>query len=194
VTGVIDGQGGVNALNYSAYAGGVYANLRTSAATGTAGIHNIQNATGSSVGGDILVGNGAGNVLSGTATATRGSIIIGGGGSGSATLTAGGGGDILIAGSTAYDQNVAALNALLATWDNAGLKYSQRVAALQAGVTYGNGQTAALTAATVTHGTASSTLTGSTTALDWFFARLAGTAADVLKSLNKPTTETVTTI
>ena len=58
---------------------------------------------------------------------------------GSSWLGGGSGGDILIAGTTLYDRNVIALNALLATWANTTLTPDARVAALRSGVSYPNG-------------------------------------------------------
>ncbi len=181
-SGVVDGGAGTNTLNYSLYTSGVYVNLQTQAATGTAGIANIQNGIGSAVGGDILVGNGGSNVLTEIAGYN---LVIGGGGSD--TLTGGSGSDILIAGSTLYDQNMAALDALLAAWDNPSMSYSLRVATLQNGVSYTDGtgtHTAALVAGTTVMqptGSGPSTLIGGSSGLDWFFA--AGT--DVIKNQKK---------
>jgi hypothetical protein len=129
VTGTITGGLTPNTLDYSQYTIGVYVNLQTLTAPGTAGIADIQNVIGSAVGGDILVGDGGNNAL----TEHAGNNIVIGGGGGD-TLTAGSGSDILLAGSTIYDQNVAALDALLAAWGNTSLSYSARVAALLSGV------------------------------------------------------------
>ncbi len=130
VTGVIDGQGSTNALDYSAYTTSIYVNLLTAAATGTGGVASIANVTGGQ-GNDILVGDNNPNIL--IETAGR-NLIIGEGGKD--TLTAGSGGDILIGGRTAYDTNVAALDALLTTWSRTDLSYNARVATLQSGVSY----------------------------------------------------------
>ena len=181
VTGVIDGGAGVNTLNYAAYSTGIYVNLQTWVATGTAAIANIQNVTGGQ-GNDILVGNGGNNVLTEHA---GDNLVIGGGGAD--TLIGGSGSDILIAGSTIYDQNVAALDALLAAWDDTTLSYSQRVADLLSGVSYTDGagtHTAALDAdSTVSQPTGSgpSTLIGGSSGLDWFFAAV----TDVVKNQKK---------
>ncbi len=181
VTGVIDGGAGVNTLNYAAYSTGITVNLQTLVATGTAAIANIQNVTGGQ-GNDILVGNGGNNVLT---EHTGDNLVIGGGGAD--TLIGGSGSDILIAGSTIYDQNVAALDALLAAWDDTTLSYSQRVADLLSGVSYTDGagtHTAALDAdSTVSQPTGSgpSTLIGGSSGLDWFFAAV----TDVVKNQKK---------
>jgi CSLREA domain-containing protein len=177
VSGTVTGGSGTNTLDYSLYSTGVYVNLQTLTATGTGGIANIQNVTGGQ-GNDILVGNANANVLREKATKTGRDLIIDGGGADA--LTAGGGDDILIAGTTIYDRNAAALNALLATWASSALSYNQRVAALLNGVSYTDGSgthVAALDAdTTVTQpgGSGGSTLTGGG-GLDWFFAAVTDT-------------------
>jgi hypothetical protein len=187
ITGSIDGGGGTNTLNYAAYSTGIYVNLQTAVATGTLAIGNIQNVTGGQ-GNDILLGNGGSNIL----TETGGqNLVIGGGGAD--TLTGGSGSDILIAGTTIYDQNRAALDALLAAWANTSQGYSARVGALLAGVSYTDStgtHIAALGAdSTVTQpaGSGPSTLTGGS-GLDWFFAA----TMDIIK--NKTKGEIVSTL
>src|SRR5262245_60419214 len=64
VAGTIDGGGGVNTLDYSAYTAVVKVNLAAGTATGTGGISGIQNVTGGQ-GGSILVGDANANVLVG---------------------------------------------------------------------------------------------------------------------------------
>jgi hypothetical protein len=188
VAGLIDGKAGVNALDYSAYTTGIYVNLLTGTATGTGGIANIRNVNGGQ-GNDILVGDNNANVF----TETGGSnLLIGGGGKDSPT--AGSGGDILIGGRTSYDTNAAALQALLAAWDQAAVGYGDRVAALQAGVTYTDGtgtHTAALNPTTVFDDAAADVLTGGS-GLDWFFAHPAGTSKDTINNLQSD--EVVTSI
>jgi outer membrane protein OmpA-like peptidoglycan-associated protein/Ca2+-binding RTX toxin-like protein len=66
ITGVIDGGGGLNTLDYSDYTSDVNADLAAGTATGTGGISNIQNVTGGA-GSDTLAGNDAANVLMGAA-------------------------------------------------------------------------------------------------------------------------------
>jgi hypothetical protein len=180
VAGVIDGGGGSNTLDYSAYRTGVYVNLRTGTATGTGGIANVQNVTGGQ-GNDILVGDGQGNML---IDRSGRNLLVGGGGADS--LVGGNNGDILIDGTTAFDTNVAALDAILTEWARTDQNYLQRVAALQAGVAYtdaGGAEVAALTAdGTVFPGGAGpGTLTGGG-GLDWFFAQLGSTVKNLRKS------------
>ncbi len=64
VTGIVNGGAGTNTLNYSAYTTGVTVNLTTGVATGTGGVTNIENITGSPAN-DSLTGNSAANVISG---------------------------------------------------------------------------------------------------------------------------------
>lgn len=125
ISSVIDGAGGVNTLDYSAYTTDVYVNLNTGAATGVSLIGNISNVTGG-FGNDVLVGVG-GNVLQGGSG--RDLLIAGGTAS---TLEGGEGDDLLIGGTTAYDLDEAALFAIrdyLAGADD----YATRVANLTAG-------------------------------------------------------------
>jgi Ca2+-binding RTX toxin-like protein len=82
---------------------------------------------------DLLIGGGGNDVLIGGGGAdtliagTGRDLLIGG--SGPSTLTAGSGDDILIAGTTAFDQNPAALAAIMAEWTS-GRDYATRVANL----------------------------------------------------------------
>src|SRR5207253_3687490 len=96
VDGIIDGEGGTNGLDYSAYTGNVIVNLPLRAATGVgSGIINIQNVTGGGGPGyNILVGNG-GNVLRG---GNGRNLLIAG--AKASTLLGSTGEDILIGGTT----------------------------------------------------------------------------------------------
>ncbi|MHC4501649.1 MAG: hypothetical protein ACYS21_21385 [Planctomycetota bacterium] len=80
ISGVIDGGGGTNTLDYSDYTSDVDVDVDADAATGTGGILNIQNVTGGA-GNDSLIGDGAANSLIG--------------GPGNDMLTGGQGGDTL---------------------------------------------------------------------------------------------------
>jgi hypothetical protein len=107
----LDGGGGVNTLDYSAYVGDVVANLLLGTATGvTGGVSKIQNVTGS-IGNNLLVGDASANVLIG---GTGRNILIGEGGVD--RLIGGGGDNLLIGGSTRYDRNAAALTLVLQEW------------------------------------------------------------------------------
>jgi hypothetical protein len=143
VDGTIDGGGGTNALDYSAYNSSVIVDLQTGAATGVGGgVANIQNVTGGSGtsspnGGpgsagvyNILVGNG-GNVLIGGNG--RPNLLIAG--ASASTLIGGNEDDILIGGATAYDTQagLAALDAIMAYWAGTADSYATRVANLLSG-------------------------------------------------------------
>jgi hypothetical protein len=135
VDGTIDGGGGVNTLDYSAYSSSVLVDLQTGSATGVGtGVANIQNVTGGSGGGagvyNILVGNG-GNILVG-GDGRRNLLIAGGSAS---TLLGGNDDDILIGGTTAYDTEagLASLQAIMDYWSNTTDDYATRVANLLSG-------------------------------------------------------------
>ena len=64
VTGLIDGGGGVNTLDYSAYTTDINVDLEACTASGIGAVSNIQNVTGGA-GSDNLTGDGESNVLAG---------------------------------------------------------------------------------------------------------------------------------
>jgi hypothetical protein len=114
VSGSIDGGGGVNALTYAGYAGNVVVDLPLGVATGVGGsVRNLQRLTGGQ-GNALLVGDGT--ELSLTGGSGRNVLIAGPAGAAPPTLTGGPGEDILVGGSTAYDTDLQALNAILAEW------------------------------------------------------------------------------
>jgi Ca2+-binding RTX toxin-like protein len=133
VSGTIDGGGGTNTLDYSAYASSnVLVNLQTGFATGVGGgIANIQNAKGATGGPagsyNILVGNG-GNVLTGGND--RRNLLIAG--PTASTLIGGNGDDILIGGTTTYDAEpgMVSLQAIMAYWAGSADDYATRVSNL----------------------------------------------------------------
>jgi hypothetical protein len=130
LTGKLDGGGGLNTLDYSAYVGDVMVVLPLGLATGFAGgIANIQNVTGSQ-GNDLLVGDTNPNVLIG---GTGRNVIIGG--AGTDQITGGGGDNILIGGTTSYDMNLAALQAIQKVWDDTTKGFDHRFNALRKGTT-----------------------------------------------------------
>jgi len=117
VSGTLNGGGGTNTLDYSAYVGNIVVDLLLGTATGVNGganysESNIQNVTGSQ-GNDLIVGDANANVLKG---GTGRNVIISGGGADS--VTSGGGDNLLIAGTTAYDSDptLTALDAIFAEW------------------------------------------------------------------------------
>jgi hypothetical protein len=131
----LDASSGTNTLDYTNYPANVLVNLQTGTATGFAGgIANVQNVTGASGGPagsyNILVGNG-GNVLTGGSG--RRNLLIAG--ASASTLIGGNGDDILIGGTTAYDQeaDLASLRAIMDYWAGTADDYATRVANLLAG-------------------------------------------------------------
>jgi hypothetical protein len=178
LAGRLDGGVGVNnLLDYSAsWSGNVIVNLQTGQASGVAGrVSNIVNVTGASGAGgyNLLVGNGN-NVLTG-GNGRRNLLIAGG--SGASTLIGGDDEDILIAGTTNYDTNAAALLDIMNVWTGGNplyQSYADRVNRLTNDASYAW----SLDAATVHSNNFLNTLTGKpggATALDLYFASLADT-------------------
>jgi hypothetical protein len=166
VSGTLNGGGGTDTLDDSAYQSGVVINLLLGTATNVGAIANIQNAK-SGTGNSILVGNGAANVL----TAAGGNNLLIGG-AGSDTVTGGTGSDILIAGTTSYDQSPTALAAILSLWANTSNSYAARVAAVMSPSFQYH-----LDATTVFDDAAPDKLTGGP-GLSLFFAHTGGTTGD----------------
>jgi hypothetical protein len=126
----LDGGGGTNKLDYSQYVGDIAVNLPLGTATGlTGGVSNIQQVHGS-IGNDLLVGDGATELLSG---GTGRNIIIAG--ASNAHLLGGGGDNILIGGATNFDQNMDALNDVMTEWLRTDLTFHERVADIRSGGT-----------------------------------------------------------
>jgi hypothetical protein len=129
VDGWVNGNQGVNTLDYSAYTTPVTVNLSQFGSWGRAmnapqGVMNFQIVLGSRTAGNtltgsnlfatVLVGGAANDVLTaGTARA----ILIGG--RGADVLQGGPADDLLIGGYTSFDTNVAALMQILAEWGSA---------------------------------------------------------------------------
>jgi hypothetical protein len=155
LAGKIDGGGGTNALDYSAYRGDVVVDLLlNSASLVGGGVFNLANVTGSQ-GNSLIVGDASTTSLVG---GTGRNILIGGGGT--ETITGGGGFNLLIGGKTAYDTNLAALQDLMQYWDNPAITtFNQLVNPLlsRKGVTV-NGQVLMLNKSTVQDDTAVDTL------------------------------------
>jgi hypothetical protein len=195
----VNGGGGGDWLDYSLFNTGVLVDLTRGSATavngGAAGaVTNIQNVRGGT-GNDTLTGNG-GNILVGgggndtitdayTGSAASGrSLLIAGPGAGN--LTSGSAGDIMIGATTSYNNNNAALAALLAEWqssDDYNTRFN-RIEGLQSGGL--NGSYHLVWGTTVVDNEFSDTLVGSTVGLDWFFAQLTGKIADVIDNQNVP--------
>jgi Ca2+-binding RTX toxin-like protein len=165
-------------------------NLTTGAATRTGGVTNFRNVitgigtdniTGNALdnviqagtgndtlhggagGNDILVGNAGDDTITGGAGR---SLLIGG--AGRDRITAGSSQDILIGDSTDHDNNVAALDALMAEWKRTDLGYQDRINHLK-GVTAGGANgTVYLTSSTVDSDRKTDELFGAGD-LDWFW-------------------------
>ncbi len=198
ISGKINGGGGGDWLDYSAYGNAVTVNLALGTATAVdGGVSKIQNVRGGS-GVDNLTGNSQGNILiggGGDSTINGGtgrSILIAGtgndliGGTGSDSVTGGSGSDILIGGYTSYDSsslaNDLALESILSEWQSPD-SYVARISKIKSGV--GSGLSDKLVWGSTVHDNASAvanTLTGSG-ALNWFLANLAHT------TINKNGTE-----
>ena len=118
----LDGQGGINTLDYSAYATDVVVNLTLGTATNVVGgIANVANVTGGT-GHDILVGAAGKNVLAGGGGRD---LLIGG--VGGDWLDGGADDDLLFDGTTAYDSDPATLLAIRSVWVDPAMSYEDRV-------------------------------------------------------------------
>jgi Ca2+-binding RTX toxin-like protein len=127
---------------------------------------DILNVTGSSANNVLVGGGGNERLLGGQGR----DILIGG--TGKATLQAGTGGDILIGGTTAYDNNAAALAALLAEWSRTDIDYATRIAHLIGSMSGGLNASCLLNASTVQGNGMADNLYGGP-GMDWFFAGMA---------------------
>ena len=196
--GKIDGGGGINELDYSAYTNVVNVDLLAGTATNiTGGIANISDVFGGS-NNDILQGSAADNFLFGNGgndyidgrggndvlTGNAGNdTLIGGdgrdllfGGLGTDNLNGGAGQDILFNGTTNFDTDTATLDSLLTFWKGAGT-FSLRVSQLRAGTVTNVSFT--FDSTNIFDDAASDTLTGGGNADgDWFFAKLTSPAKD----------------
>lgn len=139
---------------------------------------NFENAYGGS-GNDTLIGNSAANQLVGGAgndalsggagddilnAGTGSNILIGG--TGRDWLTGGNADDLMLAASYQFEQDTAALAALMSEWASANT-YADRLAHLQGTLAGGANGTHLLTSATVTDDSVRDTMTGGT-GQDWF--------------------------
>jgi hypothetical protein len=121
----------------------------------------------------VLVGNGAGVNLVETA---GNNLLIGG--TGSATIDSGSGEDIVIGGSTTYDSNATALNAIETYWLSQSSSEATGVSVLTTtGTPTGNYK---LNSSTVTHAVNVKDTLHLGSSSDWVFYRLSGTYADNL--------------
>jgi Ca2+-binding RTX toxin-like protein len=196
---IIESGAGLDTLDFSATTTrAVAVNLGTAAAqVVNAGLiltlsadNTIENVKGGALG-DSITGNALNNVITGGA---GNDTIDGGagrdlaiGGLGSDTLSGSDQDDLLIGGTTAYDPNDAALEAVLNEWASANT-YAARINNLRTGggLCKGNKLQATGAGRTVFDDSASDTLTGGL-GLDWFFQ---GTG-DLITDLNNGGTESV---
>jgi hypothetical protein len=114
----VDGGGGTNTLDYSHYTGNITVDLALNLGSlvnqgATGSVFHIARVIGS-IGSDLLVGYANPTVLIG---GTGRNILIAG--MGGASIYGGGGDNIQIGGYTSYDQNLTALDAILAEWTSA---------------------------------------------------------------------------
>jgi hypothetical protein len=181
VSGIIRGGAGGEWLDYSAYASAVSVNLDTGQATGVSGgVQNIQNVVGGA-GNDTLIGGLRGGILMGGAGTN---ILKGGtgrdlliGGRGGSTITGGGDDDIVIAGTTSFDANEAALASLLAEWQRTDRGFQERITDLQTGSTGLNAGNHLLWGQTVFENGGSNSLTGGA-GRNWYFTGNLGSIAN----------------
>jgi hypothetical protein len=171
---IVYGQAGDDTirLQQSALPGGVLSVSQPAFLFGGDG-NDTLDATGSSAN-NVLEG-GAGND---TLHAGSGRDLLVGG-LGADVLNGNGGDDILIGGTTDYDSNLAALNAIMAEWGRTDADYSTRVKHLS-GSLGGLNSGFLLTTRTVHDDAASDTLSGGA-GTDWYFALLSGANKDVIK-------------
>jgi hypothetical protein len=197
---VLDGGGGTNTLDYSNYVGNVTVDLPLGVATGlTGGISNIQNVTGSQ-GNDLLVGDANANVLTG---GTGRNVIIGGAGPDTLDASGASSDNILIGGTTDFDTNLAALDAIFAEWTRTDLGFRDRFSDLTSGTNGAgatplnqvNGQLILLTPTTVHADSSPDTLIGSNQTdpgtgnrvHNWFFFDFDDTIVNFLSSSDHKT-------
>jgi Ca2+-binding RTX toxin-like protein len=159
----VDGQGGTNTLDYTAYSTDVMVNLPLGTATDIAyGISNIHNVAGGA-GHDILVGDLLANMLRG---GIGRDLLIGG--LGADRLDGGDDDDLLFDGTTAYDNDPTTLQNIRSVWADPALLYPDRVEAIR---------TAYLDPLAVTSDGDADQLLG-LGGLDWFWADLALDVSD----------------
>jgi Ca2+-binding RTX toxin-like protein len=178
---VVYGQSGTDIIKTAAQTiNGVLTYVNVPALFFAGNGNDILNVTGSSANNVLIGGGGTDRLLGGQGR----DILIGG--AGRAKLEAGSGGDILVGGTTAYDNNAAALAAILAEWGSAD-DYLTRIAHLTGGMSGGLNGAYLLNASTVhSNGLADKLYGGS--GQDWYFAGL----MDVL--FNNATGEVITQI
>ncbi len=136
MTGQLGGGGGSDWLDYRQVGQAITVNLNQRIADRTGGVSGIHHVWGSATGFNRLIGNAANNILIAFGT---GNLLygLGGrdflvGGTGRNILHGGVGDDVTIAGSTSFDHDPDALDALMAEWSR-GIGYLARVNNLRTG-------------------------------------------------------------
>jgi hypothetical protein len=200
LSGGLNGGAGTNTLDDSPYVGNITVDLPLGVATGLAGgIANIQDVTGSQ-GNDLLVGDANANWLLG---GTGRNVLIGGTGTDTLNSSGAGSDNLLIGGTTDYDANLAALDAIFAEWTRTDLGFSDRFSDLTLGrnglgarpLNEVNGRLIALTATTVHADRSPDTLIGSDRTdpasrqrvHNWFFSDLDDVIVNFLASSDRET-------
>jgi hypothetical protein len=159
----LDGGGGTNTLDYSSYHGDILVDMPLGFATGVAGgISHFANVKGG-IGNSLIVGDANNNVLIG---GTGRNVLIGGLGSDTLSVCVSNSNDnIEIGGTTDWDANLAALEAIQAEWDRTDLSLNDRYNDLFHGgnpveLNVVNGQEILLNNSTIHVDTSPDTLTG----------------------------------
>jgi hypothetical protein len=171
VSGVIDGGGGGDWLDESAYTKAVTVNLAAGQATGTSGVKNIQNVIGGAAG-NTLTGSATGNILLGGAgtnilqSGSGRSLLIGG--AGAATMTGSTNDDLFLAGTTSFAMDQTALASILAEWQRTDRGFQDRLTDLESGTTGFNGANHLVWGSTVFDNGKSNVITGGA-GQNWFF-------------------------
>ena len=189
--GVLDGAGGVNTLDYSAFTTPVAVDLSAGSATTVNGsVANIDNVFGGA-GADMLVGDAGDNILLGNAGDDvldggpgGNDVLVGGAGSdtltgssgrniligglGADVLRGGSGDDLLIGATTSYDANVKSLTSLMAEWKRTDATYQQRIDHLMGTVSGGANGSVLLKSKSIKDDRAVDVMTGGDGA-DWFW-------------------------
>ena len=158
----LQGGGGVNTLDYSAYTSDVRVNRILGTATGVSdGVSNFQHILGGQ-GNNLLVGYGANEELVG---GSGHNLLIDGNGSifmpfhsRNALLVGGTGDNLIVAEGLSYTSNQQALDALFAEWSRTDETAAQRMAHLRTGV--GSTGSYALNSSTLFSASDSDTLVG----------------------------------
>jgi hypothetical protein len=120
----------------------------------------------------VLEGGGNGNILYGGSAPN---LLIAG--PGSTTLHAGSAGDILIGGTTSYNNNLTALAYIMAEWEQTNVSYATRVGQLDGKLNTGLNGSYLLNSRTVSENNATDWLFGGA-GMDWFLAGLNGKHKD----------------